>query len=171
MARSENEVRLRGHVGQDPEIRTTPTGRKCAQIRMATSESWKDKQSGEPVEKTEWHTIIVWNEHIIEAVEKYVRKGAFIAIRGALQTRKWVKAGTADDDVRYATEIVLSGFNCSLDMLDKKPSNLPPPADGPPEGTPRSLASAGGHPASNGARPAPAQKGLDDEIPFMMEWR
>ena len=115
MAGSVNKVILVGNVGADPEIRRTQDGRPIANLRIATSESWRDRNSGERREKTEWHTVVVFNEGLCKVVEQYVKKGAKLYIEGALQTRKWQDQNGAD---RYSTEIVLQGFNSTLTMLD-----------------------------------------------------
>ncbi|OLP59844.1 single-stranded DNA-binding protein [Xaviernesmea oryzae] len=115
MAGSVNKVILVGNVGADPEIRRTQDGRPIANLRIATSESWRDRNSGERREKTEWHTVVVFNEGLCKVVEQYVKKGAKLYIEGALQTRKW-QDQTGND--RYSTEVVLQGFNSTLTMLD-----------------------------------------------------
>ena len=115
MAGSVNKVILIGNVGADPEIRRTQDGRPIANLRIATSESWKDRNSGERREKTEWHTVVVFSEPLCKVIEQYVKKGAKLYIEGALQTRKW-QDQTGND--RYSTEIVLQGFNSTLTMLD-----------------------------------------------------
>ncbi len=115
MAGSVNKVILIGNVGADPEIRRTQDGRPIANLRIATSETWRDRNSGERREKTEWHTVVVFNEGLCKVVEQYVKKGAKLYIEGQLQTRKW-QDQTGND--RYSTEIVLQGFNSTLTMLD-----------------------------------------------------
>lgn len=115
MAGSVNKVILVGNVGKDPEIRTTQDGRKFANLRVATSESWRDKMSGERKERTEWHSVVVFNDNLAKVVEQYVRKGSKLYIEGQLQTRKWQDQSGAD---RYSTEVVLQGFNGVLTMLD-----------------------------------------------------
>lgn len=115
MAGSVNKVILIGNVGADPEIRRTQDGRPIANLRIATSESWRDRNSGERREKTEWHSVVVFNEGLCKVVEQYVKKGAKLYIEGALQTRKWQDQNGND---RYSTEIVLQGFNSTLTMLD-----------------------------------------------------
>jgi single-strand DNA-binding protein len=115
MAGSVNKVILIGNVGADPEIRRTQDGRPIANLRIATSEQWRDRNSGERKEKTEWHTVVVFNEGLCKVVEQYVKKGAKLYIEGALQTRKW-QDNTGND--RYSTEVVLQGFNSTLTMLD-----------------------------------------------------
>ncbi|QWW69475.1 single-stranded DNA-binding protein [Rhizobium sp. WYJ-E13] len=115
MAGSVNKVILVGNVGADPEIRRTQDGRPIANLRIATSETWRDRNSGERREKTEWHTVVVFNEGLCKVVEQYVKKGAKLYIEGALQTRKWQDQNGND---RYSTEVVLQGFNSTLTMLD-----------------------------------------------------
>jgi len=115
MAGSVNKVILIGNVGADPEIRRTQDGRPIANLRIATSETWRDRNSGERREKTEWHNVVVFNEGLCKVVEQYVKKGAKLYIEGALQTRKW-QDQTGND--RYTTEVVLQGFNSTLTMLD-----------------------------------------------------
>ena len=115
MAGSVNKVILIGNVGADPEIKRTQDGRPIANIRLATSESWRDKNSGERKEKTEWHRVVVFSEGLCKVVESYVKKGSKLYIEGQLQTRKWQDQSGAD---RYSTEVVLQGFNSVLTMLD-----------------------------------------------------
>ncbi len=115
MAGSVNKVILIGNVGADPEIRRTQDGRPIANLRIATSEQWRDRNSGERKEKTEWHNVVVFNEGLCKVVEQYVKKGAKLYIEGALQTRKWQDQNGND---RYSTEVVLQGFNSTLTMLD-----------------------------------------------------
>ncbi|MFB9950847.1 single-stranded DNA-binding protein [Rhizobium puerariae] len=115
MAGSVNKVILVGNVGADPEIRRTQDGRPIANLRIATSETWRDRNSGERREKTEWHNVVVFNEGLCKVVEQYVKKGAKLYIEGQLQTRKWQDQNGND---RYTTEVVLQGFNSTLTMLD-----------------------------------------------------
>jgi single-strand DNA-binding protein len=115
MAGSVNKVILIGNLGRDPEIRFTQGGAKIANFSIATSESWKDKQSGERREKTEWHRIVVFSEGLAGIAERFLKKGSKVYIEGSLQTRKW----TGNDGVeKYTTEVVLQGFNGTLTMLD-----------------------------------------------------
>lgn len=116
MAGSVNKVILVGNVGKDPEIRSTQDGRKIANLRIATSESWKDKSSGEKREKTEWHSVVIFGP-VAEVAERYVKKGSKLYIEGALQTRKWQDK---DGNERYSTEVVVQGFGCAMVMLDGK---------------------------------------------------
>jgi len=117
MAGSINKVILVGNVGKDPEVRTMQDGKEMVSIVLATSETWKDKASGERKEKTEWHRIAVFSEGLVNVVKNYVKKGSKLYIEGTLQTRKWVDTQGAE---KYTTEIVLQGYNCSLTMLDSK---------------------------------------------------
>jgi len=115
MAGSVNKVILVGNLGRDPESRTFQNGGKVVELRIATSESWKDRNSGEKKERTEWHTVKVFSEGLANVAERYLRKGSKVYIEGALQTRKWQDAQGQD---RYSTEIVLQGYNAVLTMLD-----------------------------------------------------
>ena len=115
MAGSVNKVILIGNLGADPEIRRTQDGRPVANLRLATSESWKDKTTGERKEKTEWHRVVIFNENLCRIAEQYLKKGSKVFIEGALQTRKWQDQSGQD---RYSTEVVLQGFNSNLTMLD-----------------------------------------------------
>jgi len=118
MAGSVNRVILIGNVGADPEIRRTQSGTPIANLRIATSESWRDKNSGERKEKTDWHTVVVFSEGLVKIIEQYVKKGSKLYVEGALQTRKWQDQSGND---RYSTEVVLQGYTCSLTLLDGKP--------------------------------------------------
>ena len=118
MAGSVNKVILVGNLGRDPESRTFQNGGKGVELRIATSEQWKDRNSGERKERTEWHTVKVFNEGLANVAERYLRKGSKVYIEGALQTRKWQDQDGKD---RYSTEIVLQGFNSVLTMLDGAP--------------------------------------------------
>jgi len=115
MAGSLNKVILIGNLGRDPEIRALNSGAKVANLSIATSETWKDKQSGERKERTEWHRITIWNEGLASVAERYLKKGSKVYIEGELQTRKWQDQ---DGNERYSTEVVLTGFDCKLLMLD-----------------------------------------------------
>lgn len=112
---SVNKVILVGNLVADPEIRRTQDGRPIANMRIATSESWKDKNTGERREKTEWHSVVIFNEGLCKVVEQYVKKGSKVYIEGQIQTRKWTDQSGQE---RYSTEVVLQGFNGSLTMLD-----------------------------------------------------
>lgn len=112
-----NKVMIIGNLGRDPEIRSFSNGGKVANLRIATSESWKDKTTGEKKERTEWHTISIMNEGLVGVVERYLKKGSKVYIEGQLETRKWQDQSGAD---KYSTEIVLRGFGGTLQMLDGK---------------------------------------------------
>jgi single-strand DNA-binding protein len=181
MAGSVNKVILVGNVGADPEIRRTQDGRPIANLRIATSEQWRDRNSGERREKTEWHTVVVFNEGLCKVVEQYVKKGAKLYIEGALQTRKWQDQQGQD---RYSTEIVLQGFNSTLTMLDGRGegggsgrggSDFAGGDDfggGGGGGNDYDRRPAGGAPASRGNAGGQSSGGsnfsrdLDDDIPF-----
>lgn len=122
MAGSVNKVILVGNLGKDPEMRRTQDGKSVANLTVATSESWRDKQSGERKEKTEWHRVVIFSEPLCKIAEQYLKKGAKVYLEGALQTRKW----TDKDGVeKYSTEIVLQAFNSTLTMLDSRAAAEP----------------------------------------------
>ena len=154
MAGSENKVILVGNLGRDPEIRSTQDGREIANLAIATSESWKDRNTGERKEKTEWHRVVIFNEGLVNVVKNYLKKGAKVYIEGQLQTRKWTDK---DGQEKYSTEVVLQGYGGTLTMLDGKREG-----GGMSEG-----GSGGGYsaPQQQGAS-KPASELLDDEIPF-----
>jgi single-strand DNA-binding protein len=163
MAGSVNKVILIGNLGADPEIRRTQDGRPIANLRIATSETWRDKATGERREKTEWHRVVIFNEQLCKIAEQYLRKGSKVYLEGALQTRKWQDQSGQD---KYSTEVVLQGFNATLTMLDGR-------AGGAESGGFESggeFGSSGPAPARE-RRPAMASAGgrrddMDDEIPF-----
>ncbi len=163
MAGSVNKVILVGNLGADPEIRRTQDGRPVANLRVATSETWRDKASGERREKTEWHRVVIFNEGLCKVAEQYLKKGSKVYIEGALQTRKWQDQSGQD---RYSTEVVLQGFNSQLTMLDRAGAGGDFGAD---EGGSRGDFGASGS-GSRARKPAMAGGGkrddLDDEIPF-----
>jgi len=148
MAGSINKVILVGHLGQDPEVRNLPNGGKVVNLSVATSERWKDRNSGEQREKTEWHRVVIFSEGLAKVAEQYLRKGSKVYIEGQLQTRKWQDQSGAD---KYSTEVVLQNFNSAMVLLD-----------GRDEGSP----SNGGNQSRGGGYSAPAG-GMDDDIPFM----
>jgi single-strand DNA-binding protein len=158
MAGSVNKVILVGNVGADPEIRRTQDGRPIANIRLATSESWRDKNSGERREKTEWHRVVVFNEGLCKVIEQYVKKGAKLYIEGALQTRKWTDQAGIE---KYSTEVVLQGFNSTLQMLDSRGGGAGASSGGDFGGD--DYGDSGGR--SSGGK-ANFAADLDDEIPF-----
>ena len=116
MAGSLNKVLLIGRLGADPEIKQMVNGKSVARLSVATSQSWKDKSTGERKEKTEWHRVVIFNEGLVNVVQQYLKKGANVYIEGALTTRKWKDESTSQD--KYSTEIILQGYNSSLTMLD-----------------------------------------------------
>lgn len=117
MAGSLNKVMLIGNLGADPEVRTFQNGGKVCNLRIATSESWKDKNTGERRDKTEWHSVSIFAEGLVRICEQYLKKGSKVFVEGSLQTRKWQDQSGAD---RYSTEVVLQGFNGTLTMLDSR---------------------------------------------------
>jgi single-strand DNA-binding protein len=147
MANSINKVTLIGNVGRDPEIRSTQDGKEIASITLATSESWKDRLSGERKERTEWHRIVVFADGLVNIIKNYVKKGSKLYIEGALQTRKWVDNTGAE---RYSTEIVLQNFNSVLLMLDNSRGHN---------------GEAGSSDSSSSSNHFTAEE-IDDEIPF-----
>ena len=118
MAGSLNKVLLIGRLGADPEIKQMVNGKNVARLSLATSQSWKDKSSGQRKEKTQWHRIVIFNEGLVNVVQQYVKKGANVYVEGQLSTRKWKDESTGQD--KYSTEIVLQGYNSSLTMLDSR---------------------------------------------------
>ena len=163
-----NEVVLIGRLGADPEIRRTQDGRPIANFRIATWERWTDKNSGEKREKTEWHSVVIFNEGLCKVVETYAKKGSLIYVAGSLQTRKWQDQAGND---RYSTEVVLQQFNGTIKLLDgKEGGGRPPAADSPDQyGTTKTRgASAQTEAPLGGGGGGDDQfvRELDDEIPF-----
>ena len=117
-----NKVTLLGNVGQDPEIRTTQGGKELASFSLATSETWKDKASGEKKTKSEWHKVVIFNDNLVNLVKNYTQKGSKIYIEGKLQTRDWQDK---DGNKKYTTEIILNGFESKIVLLDNKEDNKP----------------------------------------------
>jgi single-strand DNA-binding protein len=153
MAGDLNRVDLIGRLGADPDMKKTNGGNTIANLSIATSESWRDKQSGERREKTEWHKVVIFQEGLAKVAENYLKKGSKVFISGKLQTRKWQDQSGND---RYSTEIVLNGFDAKLSLLDGKGDG-----DGGSGGGGRSSGGGGG---SGGGRNS--QQDLDDDIPF-----
>jgi single-strand DNA-binding protein len=120
-----NKVQLIGNAGKDPEVRTLQNGGRVCNLTVATSESWKDKASGERRERTEWHRIVIFNPHLVDVAEKYIHKGSKLYIEGQLETRKWQDQEGKD---RYSTEIVLKQFAGEIELLDRKPAEEEAPA-------------------------------------------
>ena len=140
MSGSINKVIIVGNVGQDPEVRHMSNGDAVVNLSIATSESWRDKSSGERREKTEWHRVVIFNEHLAKVAEQYVRKGSKVYVEGQIQTRKWTDKQGQD---KYSTEIVLNRFRGDLQMLDSK---------------------------GGGGETQPGPGDLDDQIPFASPW-
>jgi single-strand DNA-binding protein len=173
MAGSVNKVILIGNLGKDPEIRRTQDGRPIANLRIATTDSWRDKATGEKREKTEWHSVVIFNENLCRIAEQYLKKGAKIFVEGSLQTRKWQGQDGQD---RYSTEVVLQGFNGNLTMLDGRTGGGAGMSEGGQSDYGASSDngySGGGRSGGSGGSGDGASKGggnfdkqLDDEIPF-----
>src|SRR6266852_431721 len=162
MAGSVNKVILVGNLGRDPELRSTQDGMRIANLAVATSESWRDRVSGERKERTEWHRVVIFNERLAEVAEKYLKKGAKIYIEGALQTRKWTDNSGQE---RYTTEVVLQRYRGELTMLDGRGGGSG--GGGYAESPPAEEFAAAGAGSGGGGRAerrAPVQE-LDDEIP------
>lgn len=157
MSGSVNKVILVGNLGADPEIRRTQDGRPIANLRVATTESWRDRTSGERKERTEWHRVVIFNEGLCKVAEQYLRKGSKIYIEGQLQTRKWQDQSGQD---RYSTEVVLQGFNSTLTMLDSRQGG----GDFAPSGG-GDFGSSGPMERTGGGRGG-SSRDMDDEIPF-----
>jgi len=169
MAGSVNKVILVGNLGRDPEIRSTNDGTRIANLRLATSESWRDRNTGERRERTEWHSVVIFNERLVEIAEKYLRKGSKIYVEGALQTRKWTDQQGQD---RYSTEVVLQRFRGELTMLDGARDGGRAGVGGAmeggyDEGDPGDFSAPSRAAAPMGAgRGRSSANDLDDEIPF-----
>ena len=163
MAGSINKVILVGNLGRDPEIRTTQNGMKVANIRIATSERWKDRNSGEMQERTEWHSVAIFNEHLVGVAERFLHKGSKVYVEGQLQTRKWTDQQGQE---RYTTEIVLNRFRGELQMLDSRGDGGGSYGGGGGEGSSGGGGNYGG--GSGGGSGGGGRSGddLDDEIPF-----
>ena len=152
MAGSLNKVLLIGRLGADPEIKQMVNGKSVARLSVATSQSWKDKSTGERKEKTEWHRVVIFNEGLVGVVQQYLKKGANVYVEGALTTRKWKDESSGQD--KYSTEVVLQGYNSSLTMLDGKS-----------KGDNSNLVSENKSSLPNDDTQV-ANNDLDDEIPF-----
>lgn len=142
-----NRVQLIGRVGKDPEIKNTQDGKQVANFSIATSETWRDKNTGDKREKTEWHNVVVWNEGLVKVVENYVHKGSLLMVEGKMATRKWQDKSGND---RYTTEVVLSGYDSTIKLLGGKNDNGGQQNDG----------------GSSANRAGAANTDMDDEIPF-----
>lgn len=177
MAGSLNKVMLIGNLGADPEIRSFQNGGKVANLRIATSESWKDRQTGERKEKTEWHTVAIFSEGLVGVVERYLKKGSKVFVEGKLQTRKWQDQNGQD---RYSTEIVIQGLGGTLTMLDgaqggggggmggggRSGGGSAGYGGGAGGGSGGGWDQGGGSPGGSGGGAAGGYDDLDDDIPF-----
>ena len=152
MAGSLNKVLLIGRLGADPEIKQMVNGKNVARLSLATSNTWKDKNTGEKKEKTEWHRVVIFSEGLVNVVQKYVKKGAQVYIEGQLTTRKWRDEKSGTD--RYSTEVVLQGFNSSFKILSSKNNQI------------ESIQDSGTEKSSLPDEEKTVSKDLDDEIPF-----
>lgn len=174
MAGSVNKVILVGNLGADPEIKRTQDGKPIANLSVATSNTWRDKDSGERKERTEWHRVVIFSEGLAKLAEQYLKKGSKVYLEGALQTRKWQDKDGKD---RYSTEVVLQGFNSTLTMLDGSDSQGE-------NSRQQSSADSGGFGSSGPSRSAPPRRSapsssggtyggndMNDDIPFSPEWR
>ena len=149
MAGSLNKVLLIGRLGADPEIKQMVNGKSVARLSLATSQTWKDKNTGDKKEKTEWHRIVVFNEGLVKVVQQYLKKGAQVYVEGQLSTRKWKDEQTGQD--KYSTEILIQGYNSSLTMLGGGSQNSIPSQESKQNPDDNNIAS---------------QDSLDDDIPF-----
>ncbi len=163
MAGSVNKVILIGNVGQDPEVRQFQNGGQVASFSLATSESWKDKASGEKKDKTEWHRISVFSEGLVRIVQSYVKKGSKLYIEGQLETRKWQDKEGQD---RYTTEIVLRNFNSTLTLLDSAGGGAGGGARGRMDEEPSYAGGGGGGGRKVSGPKENFSQDMDDEIPF-----
>ena len=162
MAGSVNKVILVGNLGRDPEVRYAQSGSKIVNMSVATSESWKDKQTGERKEKTEWHRVVIFNERLGDVAEKYLKKGSKVYLEGALQTRKWTDKSGQE---KYTTEVVVDRFRGELTLLDSKGGGgggEPPALDAPDA----EMGSPAGKSGGQGGGKKGGRGDLDDEIPF-----
>ena len=156
MAGSVNKVILIGNLGRDPEVRHTQDGSPIVQLSIATSDTWKDRATGERRERTEWHRVVIFNEHLCKVAENYLKKGSKVYVEGSLQTRKWTDNAGVE---KYTTEVVLQRFNGELTMLDGRGEG----GGGDGGGFNQDGGSGGG---GGGSAPSGGGSGFDDEIPF-----
>jgi single-strand DNA-binding protein len=172
MAGSVNKVIIVGNLGRDPEVRSFPNGGKVVNLRIATSETWRDKQSGERKERTEWHSVAIFNENLAKIAEQYLRKGSTVYIEGQLETRKWQDQQGND---RYSTEVALRPFRSELHMLDGRGPGGGNAGGGRGDdgyggsyggGAAGGGYASGGGAASGGGQPAGGRPDFDDDIPF-----
>lgn len=162
MAGSVNKVILVGNLGKDPEVRHTQDGKPIVNLSLATSENWRDKNTGERKEKTEWHRVVIFNEALAKVAEQYLKKGSTIYVEGQLQTRKWTDNAGVE---KYSTEVVLQNYRGELTMLGGRPGG----GDGAGSyggGDDMGASSPMDRPRSGGAKPSFSRNDLDDEVPF-----
>ena len=166
MAGSVNKVILVGNLGRDPEVRRLNSGKPVVNLSVATSESWRDRESGERKEKTEWHRVVIFNENLCKIAEQYLKKGAKVYIEGQLQTRKWTDQQSGVD--KYTTEVVLQGFGGTLTMLDGRGDGAGAGGENGGDFGRSSPMEGGREPARVAGRSGGASlaEELDDEIPF-----
>jgi len=169
MAGSVNKVILVGNLGKDPEIRSMQNGDEVCQLSVATSETWRDKSSGERKERTEWHRVVIFNENLVKVAKQYLKKGAKVYLEGSIQTRKWADK---DGQEKYTTEVVLQRYRGELTMLDGRGEGGGAMAGGGGGGDDYGDSAGGGYggggrsAGGGGGKPAPRRDDLDDEIPF-----
>ena len=165
MAGSVNKVILLGNLGQDPDVRTMQNGKKVCTFSLATSDSWKDKETGEKKEKTEWHRVVIFNEGLVGVVENYVKKGSKLYIEGSLQTRKWTDDSGTE---KYTTEVIVQGYGGRIDMLDGKNNNNKDIPEEPKNMSEKSenLKQDSTNQESTKDAKSESLDDLDDEIPF-----
>lgn len=164
MAGSVNKVILVGNLGRDPEIRSMQSGEEIAQLSIATSETWRDKASGERKERTEWHRVVIFNENLVKVAKQFLKKGSKVYIEGSLQTRKWTDKDGAE---KYTTEVVLQRFRGELTMLDGRGEGGGSGSDDyAGGGSSGGFGGGSGGGRSSGGGSPPRRDDLDDEIPF-----
>ena len=163
MAGSVNKVILVGNLGKDPEVRHTQDGKPIVNLSIATSETWRDKSSGERKEKTEWHRVVIFNENLAKVAEQYLKKGSTVYVEGQLQTRKWTDKDGAE---KYSTEVVLQNFRGELTMLGGRPGSGDSAGGGYGGGDDFGASSPMERPRSGGGAKQTFARDLDDEVPF-----
>jgi single-strand DNA-binding protein len=162
MAGSVNKVILVGNLGRDPEIRNAQDGTKIANFSIATSETWRDKATGERKDRTEWHRVVIFNDRLADVAQQYLKKGMKVFVEGQLQTRKWTDKESGQE--KYTTEVVISRFKGDFQMLDSRGGGAG--AEAHNGGESAGSTSRGSSSSSSSARPAAAGKDFDDDIPF-----
>ena len=168
MAGSVNKVTILGNLGRDPEVRTIPNGGRVCNLAVATSDVWKDRETGERRERTEWHRVVIWPEQLVKVAEQYLRKGSKVYLEGQLETRKWQDQSGQD---RYSTEVVLRPYRSELTLVDRRSDSPGGEYAGGYEdrggyGDDRGSPQGGGSADSAAAAPASTAGEIDDDIPF-----